>query len=226
MTTGMRLFKKQFHRELLVHLRQPRTLLHATLFFLMITVFFPLTVTPEPLLLQQLAPGLIWTAMLLSFLLASEKFFQQDYEDGVIEQWLISSQDLPVIVTAKVSVHWLLNLIPMLILCPLLAMLFSLNPSEAGVLALSLIAGTPAIIFLCALAAAFSTGLKQKGVLIALILLPFALPVMIFGSASLQAAIHGMNVSGYLALLLAFSLLAILFLPFAISAILRITLSD
>ncbi|KTC94499.1 heme exporter protein CcmB [Legionella erythra] len=226
MTDAIRLFKRQFHREWLVHLRQPRTLLHTTLFFLMITVFFPLTVTPLPAFLQQLAPGLIWTAMLLAFLLASEKFFQQDYDDGVIEQWLISAQDLPVMVAAKVSVHWLLHLIPMLMLCPLLAILFSFHFSETLVLALSLIAGTPVIIFLCALAAAFSTGLKQKGILIALILLPLALPVMIFGSAALQAAIHGLNASGYLALLLAFSLLACLFLPLAISAILRITLSD
>ena len=91
---------------------------------------------------------------------------------------------------------------------------------------LSLICGTPTILFLCALAASFSTGLKQKGVLMALILLPLTIPVMIFGSAAIIAAMQGLAVQGYLALLLAISLIAAGFLPFAIAGVIRISLVD
>ncbi|WP_019216515.1 heme exporter protein CcmB, partial [Legionella tunisiensis] len=185
-----------------------------------------LTMPPDVTLLRTVAPGLVWIAMLLAMLLASVGFFQQDYEDGVVEQWLISGYPLSVIVGAKVSVHWLLNLIPMLIFCPLLALLFNLTAYETIILLLSLIVGTPAILFLCALAAAFSAGMQQKGVLMALILLPLTIPVMVFGSGSLTAVMQGLPVSGYLALLLALSILAVGFLPFAIAAVIRISLAD
>lgn len=141
------LFKRQFQREALLHLRQPRLLLHSVLFFLMVTVFFPLTMPPEASTMRVIAPGVVWIAMLLAMLLSSAGLFQQDHEDGVIEQWLISGYPLSLIVSAKLFVHWLLNLLPMLIFCPLLALLFNLTPYETAVLIISLIAGTPAILF-------------------------------------------------------------------------------
>lgn len=226
MNRTMQLFMRQCRRELLLQARQPRALLYSTLFFLMMGVFFPLTLSPEPTLLRQIAPGLIWTAMLLAFLLASERLFQQDYEEGVIEQWLISGDSLTLYVCAKVCIHWLLNLLPMLLLCPVFAVLFSLSPYEWFICMQSLILGTPAILFLCALAAAFSTGMQQKGVLVALVLLPLAIPVMMFGSGALNAAMQAMPVGGYMAILLALSLLAMAFLPLAITSIIRISLAD
>lgn len=226
MMSLLTVFRRQFRRETLIHLRQPRLLFQAALFFLMVAVFFPLTMPPDVTLLRTVAPGLVWIAMLLAMLLASVGFFQQDYEDGVVEQWLISGYPLSVIVGAKVLVHWLLNLIPMLIFCPLLALLFNLTAYETTILLFSLIVGTPAILFLCALAAAFSAGMQQKGVLMALILLPLTIPVMVFGSGSLTAVMHGLPVLGYLALLLALSILAVGFLPFAIAAVIRISLAD
>ncbi|MBA2652187.1 MAG: heme exporter protein CcmB [Tatlockia sp.] len=220
------LFSKQCQREFLLHLRQPRLLLHASLFFLMVTVFFPLTMPPEKNLLRAVAPGLVWIAMLLSMLLSSLSLFQQDYEDGVIEQLLLSAYPLSLIIAAKLLIHWLINLLPMLIFCPFLALLFELSVQETGILMMSLILGTPAIIFLCGFAAAFSTGMQQKGVLMALILLPLTIPVMVFGSGSLSAAMHGLAVEGYFAILLAISILAAGFLPFAIASVIRISLSE
>lgn len=222
----VQLFINQCQRELLLHWRQPKALLYAAVFLLMIMVFFPLTMTPEPRLLREVAAGFIWIAVLLALLLASERLFQQDYDDGVIEQWLVSGQPLAVIVFAKVSIHWLLNIIPVLLLCPLLLALFSLSFYEMLILLLSLLVGSPAIIFLCALAAALSTGIKQKGVLTALVLLPLAVPVMIFGSGTLRAAMQGLPVSGYVALLLALSIVAAVFLPIAIATLIRISLAD
>lgn len=221
-----KLFYRQCQRELLVRLRQPRLLVQASLFFLMVTVFFPLTMPPETAILRSLMPGLIWIAMLLAMLLTSVGLFQQDYEDGVIEQWLISSYPLSLIVAAKLAIHWLLNLLPMLVFCPLLALLFNLSWQETGILILSLLVGTPAILFLCGLAAAFSAGMQQKGVLMALVLLPLTVPVMVFGSGTLSVAMQGFATSAYLAVLLALSLLAAGFLPFAIAAVIRISLAE
>lgn len=220
------LYMRQFRREVLLHSRQPRLLLHSSLFFLMVTVFFPLTMPPAVSIMRAVAPGVVWIAMLLAMLLSSVGLFQQDYEDGVIEQWLISGYPLSVIVAAKVTVHWLLNLLPMLIFCPLLALLFNMAWHEMIILIISLIVGTPAILFLCGLAAAFSAGIQQKGVLMALILLPLTVPIMVFGSGTLTAGMQGFPVLGYLAILLAISLLAIGFLPFAMAAVIRISLAD
>jgi len=220
------LFVRQCQREFLLHTRQPRHLIYALLFFLMIMVFFPLTLPSERSILRLVAPGLVWVAVLLAMLLASVDFFQQDYEDGIIDQWLISSYPLSLIIAAKLTVHWLLNLLPMLLFCPLLAFLFDFSWQETGILMISLIFGTPAILFLGGFAAAFSTGMQQKGVLMALVLLPLTIPVLIFGSGTLMRVMQGMSAGGYLALLLALSILAAGFLPFAIAAVMRISLID
>lgn len=226
MMTCRTLIKRQMSREFWLHAREIRLLVNASLFFLMIIVFFPLTMPGEPTLLRTIAPGLIWIAMLLAMLLSGERLFQQDYEDGVIEQWLVSGYPLAIVVFIKIIVHWFLNLLPLILLSPVLALLFSFNLYETFILILSLLAGTPALIFLCALAAVCSTGIKQKGVMMALVFLPLTIPVMIFGSGAIMAAMQGLAVTGYLALLLAFSLIAAGLLPLAIAAMIRISLVE
>ena len=216
----------QCRRELLLQVRQPKSVLFTALFFVMITVFFPLTISPDPHLLKQIAPGVFWIAVLLAFLMASERLFHDEYQDGVIEQWLVSGRSVSILVVAKLSVHWLLNIIPIALLTFVLGALFDLSFYERCVLVGSFIAGTPAMWFLCALASSFCTGLQQKGVLIALVLLPLVVPVMIFGSMSLSAAMQQFPISGYMALLLALSILAVVFLPMAIATIIRISLTD
>jgi heme exporter protein B len=192
----------------------------------MILFIFPLTIKPDPLLMKTIAPGLVWMAFLLSLLLSSERLFQQDYEQGVIEQWLVSGQSLSLIIAAKTIAHWVLNIVPILILCPVVALIFSLNLWELFVLIISLLCGTPALLFLCALAASFGVGVNQKGALMALILLPLTLPILIFGSGTLNIAMQGLPISGNCSLLLAFSILAMSFLPFAIAGVVRISHVD
>ncbi|HDV5708444.1 TPA: heme exporter protein CcmB [Legionella pneumophila] len=226
MNSPFQLFGKQFRREILIQVRQIRYLVNSCLFFLMLLFIFPLTLRPELMLMRMFAPGLVWMAILLSMLLSLERLFQQDYEQGVLEQWLVSGQLLNLLVTAKVMAHWLISVIPLLLLSPLIAILFSFNVWETCILLLSLICGTPAILFLCALAAAFGIGINQRGALMALILLPLTLPLLIFGSGTLSVAMQGLPVSGYLALLLAMSLLAVGFLPYAIAAVIRISHID
>jgi heme exporter protein B len=220
------LFKQHFTRELLIQVRQLRFLINSCLFFLMILFIFPLTIKPDPLLMKTIAPGLVWMAFLLSLLLSSERLFQQDYEHGVIEQLLVSGQPLSLIIAAKTIAHWVLNIVPIILLCPLIALVFSLNTWELSVLILSLLCGTPALLFLCALAASFGVGVGQKGALMALILLPLTLPILIFGSGTLNIAMQGLPISGNLALLLAVSVLTVSFLPMAIAGVVRISHVD
>ncbi|WP_419420645.1 heme exporter protein CcmB [Legionella sp. D16C41] len=223
MLTTWQCFNRQFKRDLLLNMREPRLLINAALFFIMIVVFFPLTIPPDINILKQVIPGIIWIAVLLAMLLAADRLFLQDYEEGLIEQWLTSGYSLTIIISAKLSVHWLLTLLPLLFFCPFLAVFFQFSKLELLTLIVSLIVGTPAILALCSLAAAFSVGLQQKGIFMALILLPLTLPIMIFGSSSLEAITFS-QVTGNIAILLAISLLCICFLPFAIAAIVRISL--
>lgn len=220
------LFTKQFRRELLIQVRQIRFLVNSCLFLLIFLFMFPLTLKPELELLRIIAPGIVWMAILLSMLLSAERLFQQDYEQGIIEQWLVSGNSLFLLVSAKVIAHWFFNLLPLLILCPLVGLLFSLNAWETWVLALTILCGTPALLYLCAFVAVFGVGVNQRSVLMALILLPLTLPLLIFGSGALNIAMQGLPVSGYLALLLAFSIMAIGFLPYAIAGIIRINHVD
>lgn len=220
------LFIKQFKREWIIQKRQIRYLINSCLFFLMLLFIFPLTLKPELMLMRAIAPGLIWMAVLLSMMLTAERLFSQDYEHGVIEQWLVSGFSLNSIISAKVLAHWMFNLIPVLVLSPLVAVLFSFSLWETLVLILTLLCGTPALLFLCALAAAFGVGINQKGALMALILIPLTLPVIIFGSGTLNVAMQGLPVNGYLALLLAMSIFAMGFLPYAISGVIRVSMVE
>lgn len=226
MKTPFALFKHQIKREACFYIRQLRLIINSSLFFLMVMVFFPLTMPPESALLRIITPGLIWIAVLLSMMMSAERMFLQDYEDGVLEQWIVSGYPLSLMITAKLFIHWVAILLPFLFFSPFLALLFGLNFFETHILILSLITGSLVILLLCALAAAFSTGVTQKNMLMALILLPLTIPVMIFGSGVLSAAMQGLPTNGYLALLTAMSLLAGCSLPFAIAGVLKISLGD
>lgn len=226
MTSGLHLFMRQCYREILLYCREPRQLVHSCVFLLMILIFFPLTMFAEMSFLRQVAPGLVWIGVLFVFFLSSERLFQQDYEDGVIEQWLVSGYSLTLLISAKMLIQWLLNLIPLILLTPLMGIFLNLTTHEVFSLIWSFLVATPALFLLCALAASFNAGIKQKGILMALILFPLTIPIMIFGSSTLNAAMHGQNIDGYLALLAAFSTLAIGLIPFSVGFVVELCLSE
>ena len=224
MLTLTRLFKRQCQREWLLTIRQSRSLVNGSLFFLLITIFFPLTLPAEHHLLRLVAPGFVWIATLLAMLLSAERIFQQDFEDGVIEQWLVSGYPVSLYVLAKTMMHWGGNVLPILLFTPFLGVLYTLSWHETMVLLAALALGSPCILLLCALSATFGIRIQHKGLYSALILLPLTIPVMVFGSATVTAAMQGLPVSGYLALLFAMSLFSMSLLPFAISGVMRFSL--
>jgi heme exporter protein B len=215
------LIKRQVCREWLAQVRDWRSVFNACFFFVLVCVFFPLTMPADAHLLRRIAPGIIWIAALLALFLSAERLFHPDEEEGLIEQWMVSGYPVSLLVFAKLWVHWLFHVLPMLIMCPFLVLLFRFTFSEICAVALSLLCGTPTILALCALAAAFGIGLKQKSVVMGLVVFPLTVPVMILGSTAIGLAMDGMAYSASLAMLLAIACLAMGFLPFALAAVLK-----
>lgn len=220
------LFCRQFKREWLIQVRQLGSLANASLFFLMMVFMFPMTLELNTELLRSLAPGIVFMALLLFALLASERMYQQDEEQGILEQWLVSGVSLPVIVFAKILVHWIYHTVPVLLLTPLAALFYGLSSDELMVLLLAIVCASPALYFICALAAAFGIGVNHKSTLMGLVVLPLVLPLLIFASGMVHVFMQGLPVSGYVALLLALSLLCLSFLPWVVALVIRILCSE
>lgn len=209
-------------RERCIQLRQARGLLNAFLLFCMILIFFPLILPADPILLREVFPGLVWIALLFSFFLSAEHLFQYEEEAGVLDQWLISDQPLHLRIRAKLIVHWVAHILPVGLSIPFFMILFHITAGEVLILLAVLVLGSPVLLLFCALAATFSTQIQQKGILMALIILPLTLPVMILGSGTIHKAMQNLAVNGEIALLFAMSLTAFLCLPWVMAGALRI----
>lgn len=210
-------------RELLLVFRHRNDIINPLAFFLMVAVLFPLGVSPDPIFLSEVAPGVIWVAALLACLLSVDGIFRGDYEDGSLEQMLVSSESLLILVLAKVISHWLVTGFCLALISPLLAMMFFLPEQGYSALILSLLLGTPTLSLMGAIGAALTVALRKGGVLISLLVLPLYIPVLIFGAGTVQAGAMGLSIQGYLALLAAILVLSLMFAPFAISAALKIS---
>lgn len=211
-------------RELRIAFRSGAEIINPLWFFLIVITLFPLGIGPEPQLLARIAPGVVWVAALLSSLLALERLFRDDFNDGSLEQLLLLPTPLPVTVLGKVCAHWLITGLPLLLLSPLAALLLSLNFAGWRALALTLLLGTPVLSLLGAIGVALTVGLRRGGVLLSLLVLPLAVPVLIFASAAIDAAGMGLPIGGYLAILGAMLAASLCLAPFATSAALRISL--
>ncbi len=221
MKRTLQFFWQMIQRELKIQQRQRKVLFNAMLLFVMIVAFFPLTLPADNTLLRHVFPGLIWIALLFLLLLSSEWLFQQEIESGVMEQWLIGAYPIHWVLRAKLLVIWCCQMLLVGIVSPLLMVMFNLSLEEYGILLLSIVLGTPTLLMLNALASSFSSGIQQKGVFMALILLPLSLPVMILGSGVLLHAMQDFPVYGEMALLLAMSVLSVFFLPWVMGVALQ-----
>ena len=212
------------HRELKVAFRNTSDLINPLWFFLIVITLFPLGVGPDTALLSRIAPGVVWVAALLSSLLALERLFRDDFLDGSLEQLVLLPAPLPLTVLGKVIAHWLVTGVPLIVLSPLASLLLSLSFAGWCGLALTLLLGTPVLSFLGAIGVGLTVGLRRGGVLLSLLMLPLAVPVLIFSSAAIDAASQGAPVGGYLAILGAMLIASITLAPFATAAALRISL--
>jgi len=211
-----------FKRECLIVCRQRTDWLNPLFFFVVVVSLFPLATTPELRLLTKIGPGIIWVAALLAILLSLPKLFQDDYRDGSLEQLMISPMPLALMAFTKVFAYWVMFCLPIILLTPLLGMMFHLSMSTIGVLMLSLLLGTPTLSLLGAIGAAITVGLRQQGLLLALLLLPLYIPTLIFATTAVTAAAAGMPIAGQFAALAALLVFSITISPVVIAFSLRI----
>src|SRR5437016_43871 len=212
------------YRDLLLALRRRSDVATALLFFIIVASLFPLGVGAEPNQLRAIGPGVIWVAALLSTMLSLGRLFAADYADGTLEQLALGAAPLGVVVAAKAIAHWLVAGLPLVVIAPLIALQYDLERPLYGVLAASLLLGTPVLSLIGAIGAALTLGLRGGGVLISLLILPLYIPVLIFGAGAVDASITGMSPQANIYLLGAVLALSLVFAPWATSAALRISL--
>lgn len=212
-------------RELRLLARQKADWLNPVLFFIIVLTLFPLGVGPEPNLLRQMAPGIIWIAALLSVLLAAERLFKDDYRNGVVEQLVAARQPVMAFVIAKICTNWLSTGLPLVLLSPLVALLLGLNSASLTAMMLTLVLGTPLLSLLSVLGAALTLSADKGGILLALLILPLYIPLLIFASAAMEAASMGLAYQGQLAIILAMLLFSLALIPFAVASALKINVS-
>lgn len=221
----MNIITATFKREILIAFRSPGDVINPLMFFVIAVTLFPLGVGADTDFLREIAPGVIWVTALLAVMLSMDSLFRADYEDGSLEQLLLSPQPLYFIILAKVSSHWLVSGLPLVILAPVLATMLALPEQGLFPLVLSLLVGTPVLTMIGAIGMALTVGLSRSGLLLAVLILPLYVPVLIFGSGIVDAVLNGMGSTGLLALMAAILVLALCLAPLAIIAALRISVS-
>lgn len=193
----------------------------AVQFFALGILLFPLGLGPEPGLLSRLGGGLLAVMALLATLLALDRLFQQDHEDGTLDLLLTAPAPLWSIVLGKAVAHWLVTGGPMSLIAPLLGVLLQMSwPAIAG-LAVALVLGTPTLSLVGAIGASLTIGAKRSGVLLALLVLPLYIPVLIFMSGTVTAAETGLAFDAHVSILGAFLLLSLVLAPWAAAVALR-----
>jgi heme exporter protein B len=209
-------------RDLRIAFRRRADTLGALIFFVIVVSLFPLGVGPETQLLRTMAPGVVWVAALLASMLSLSRLFADDYQDGTLEQLLVSSHPLALLVFGKIVAHWLASGLLLALVSPLLALQFDLSPAATGVLIASLLLGTPVLSLIGAIGAALTVGLRGASVLLSLLVLPLCIPVLIFGAGSVEAYSAGLGVAGHLSLLGALLALSLVAAPLVAATALRI----
>jgi heme exporter protein B len=221
----LKVFWRILTRDLLLAMRRRTDVLTTLFFFIIVVSLFPLGVGTERQVLRILGPGVVWVAALLASMLALERLFAADYEDGTLEQMLLTAQPLALLVLAKVAAHWLLTGLPLVLIAPLVGMQYHLSDTAIGMMMLALLLGTPVLSLIGAIGAALTLGLRGGGILLSLLILPLYIPVLVYGAGAVEVStVEVADAQPYLMLLSAFFLSSLVLAPLAASAALRISI--
>jgi heme exporter protein B len=212
-------------RDLTLAMRHRAEMINPLLFFVLVTSLFPLGIGADPKLLQAVGPGVIWVAALLAALLSLDGIFRSDFEDGTLEQYLLSSHPVSLLVLGKVFAHWLITGLPLLLISPLLGVFLGLPADGIKILFITLLLGTPVLSLIGAVGVALTVGLRKGGMILSLLVLPLYVPLLIFASSAVDTAAAGLSVTAHLSLIAALLVLALSLSPFATAAALRVSLS-
>jgi heme exporter protein B len=216
-------FSAYLRRDLLLAYRRRGDAASPLIFFIMVSTLIPLGITPESARLAEIAPGIIWVMALLATLLSIDGIFANDYQDGSLEQLLISPHLLAMPILGKTAAHWMVTGLPLTLASPLLGMMLSLPAQGYVPIVASLALGTGCLSLIGSVGAALTVSLRKGGLLLSLLVMPLYMPVIIFGSATVQSAIDGFAWSGPLAILGAMLAASIALCPLAAAGALRLT---
>ncbi|MGA9667056.1 MAG: heme exporter protein CcmB [Gallionella sp.] len=218
------LFLLVIRRDLVLAMRRRADVLTTLIFFVMVVSLFPLGVGPELAMLRKMAPGVLWVAALLASMLSLVRLFSADYLDGTLEQMMLAPQSLSMLVLGKMTAHWMVSGLPLVLMAPVLGLQFDMAAQPLGVLVIGLMLGTPVLSMIGAIGAALTLGLRGGGVLLSLLVLPLCIPVLIFGTGAVEAISSGLSVASQLSFLGALLVLSLVFTPWVTAQALRISM--
>lgn len=209
-------------RDMRIAVRVGGGALMGALFFLIVVTMMPFAVGPDLKLLARIGPAILWLGALLATLLALDRLFATDHEDGSLDLLMMGRMPLELAVAGKGVAHWLTTGLPLVVISPVLGLMLNVELKAMGVVALTLIVGTPALTFIGLIGAALSVALRRGGLLLAVLVLPLTIPVLIFGVSAANAGISGPEPFGPpFTILCALSLMSLVVGPFAAAAALR-----
>jgi heme exporter protein B len=218
-------FRALLNRDLLLAIREGGALGTALGFYLVVVAMLPLSIGPDLNLLSRIADGILWVALLLSALLSLPRMFETDLEDGALDVMAMSPLPLELTVAAKSLAHWLSTAVPLTLMAPLLGLMLNLELGAYPALLATMLAGTPAISFIGSVGAALTLRSRRGGLLLALIVLPFYVPTLIFGISAMEASM--LDTGGFTAsfmILTAISLVSLVLGPIAAALAIRLQL--
>jgi len=224
-TTMAAAFIATLKRDLLISFKKKNDVVNPFMFFVIVVSLFPIGISPDSDRLSEIAAGVIWISVLLASMLSMDNLYRSDYEDGSLEQLLLSPHPLFFMVLAKNLSHWLVSGLPVVLISPLLAYMLNLPQAAYFTLICSLLIGTPIMSLVGSIAVALTVGLGSRGLILAVITLPMSVPVLIFGTLSVQASLNNTSPAGYLALMLAMLAVAVSLAPLASATALRISVN-
>jgi heme exporter protein B len=224
LTTPLMAARLVITRDLMLAFRRSEQLLHPLGFFVLVTTLFPLSVSTERSVLRTLAPGVLWVAALLAALLALDFLFRDDAQDGTLEQYALSGQSLTWLLLGKTAAHWLLTGVPLSVMAPLMGYTLGVPASASVGIMLTVALGSLALSFIGSIGAALTLGARRGGVLLSILILPLAVPILIFGSRATELAIRGEAYGAPMELLGAIVVLSFTLAPLAAAAAVRISL--
>ncbi|HZE47384.1 MAG TPA: heme exporter protein CcmB [Xanthobacteraceae bacterium] len=218
----MKALRALLARDMRIAVRIGGGALMGVLFFLTVVTLMPFAIGPDLALLRRIGPAILWIGALLASLLALDRLFAADHEDGSLDLILMGASPLELTVAVKGLAHWLTTGLPLVVAVPVLGLLLNLEPAAIGAVALTLLVGTPALTFIGLVGAALAVALRRGGLLLPVLVLPLTVPVLIFGVAAANAAIVGPVPFGTpFTILCALTLMSLVIGPFAAAATLR-----
>ena len=223
-TTGQA-FRATLKRDLIIAYKRKNDVVNPFMFFLIVATMFPIGISPDPERLGEIAAGVLWISALLASLLAMDNLFRADYEDGSLEQLLLSPHPLYFLVLAKNISHWLVSGLPVVLVSPLIAYMLNLPDAAYSIIFITLLIGTPVFSLLGSIGVALTVSLGSRGLILAVITLPMSVPVLIAGTLTVQETLNGASLGGYLAIMGAMFVGALTLAPLASAAALRISVN-